>query len=100
MRLEGFFSRLNKQNMKRRLYDIYKWQVGRSDANRSDYANWLSGVADWIQTQSEEEGKKDKEAPGEKAKTKAEKLKKTTEEKPVEEAEQAGEKEAKTGNEK
>lgn len=57
MRLEGFFSKLNKQNMKRRLFDIYKWQVGRSDANRSEYADWLGGVADWMQAQAEEEGK-------------------------------------------
>ena len=28
-RLEGLFGKLNKQNMKRRLFDIYKWQVGR-----------------------------------------------------------------------
>lgn len=53
LRLEGFYNKLNKQNMKRRLYDIYKWQVGRSDANRSDYAEWLGSVADWLETQSE-----------------------------------------------
>ena len=52
LRLEGFYNKLNKQNMKRRLYDIYKWQVGRSDANRSDYAEWLGSVADWLETQS------------------------------------------------
>lgn len=48
-RLEGLFNNLNKQNMKRRLYDIYKWQVGRSDATRSDYANWLEDVAKWME---------------------------------------------------
>jgi hypothetical protein len=56
MRLEGLYSKLNKQNMKRRLYDIYTWQQGRADANRSEYANWLSEVADWMESKAEEKG--------------------------------------------
>lgn len=58
MRLEGLFNNLNKQNMKRRLYDIYKWQKGRSDANRKEYADWLAQVADWMQNEAEAQGKK------------------------------------------
>ena len=41
MRLELFYSNLNKNNMKRRLFYIYKWNVGRSDATRAGYAEWL-----------------------------------------------------------
>ena len=59
-RLEGLFNNLNKQNMKRRLYDIYKWQVGRADATRSDYANWLDDVSKWMEEQKPEQtGKKE-----------------------------------------
>ncbi len=34
--------------MRRRLFYIYKYQVGRDRANRDDYVIWLSNVADWF----------------------------------------------------
>lgn len=38
--------------MRRRLYYIYKWMVGRRDANRDDYADWLEDLATWFEQQS------------------------------------------------
>ena len=51
-RLENFYSNLNKQNMRRRLFYIYKWMVGRRNANRDDYANWLEDLATWFEQYS------------------------------------------------
>ena len=48
-RLEDFWSNLSEQNMKRRLFYIYKWAVGRSAASRRGYIEWLSGLADWFE---------------------------------------------------
>ena len=47
-RLELFYQNLNKRNMRRRLFYIYKWQNGRRESNRSDYSRWLSDLADWF----------------------------------------------------
>ena len=52
MRLELFYSNLNNNNMKRRLFYIYKWKVGRSDASRSGYAKWLKKLVDWMVTKN------------------------------------------------
>ena len=54
MRLERFYGKLTKGNMQRRLYAFYKWSVGRSEASRSDYAKWLSELADWFQESATE----------------------------------------------
>ena len=52
MRLELFYANLNNNNMKRRLFYIYKWKVGRSDATRSGYAQWLKKLVDWMVTKT------------------------------------------------
>lgn len=91
MRLEGHFNKLNKQNMKRRLFDIYKWQVGRADATRKEYADWLAGLADWMETEAES-----KTASKAEAKTKkAEKVEKKGKATQPEEAEMSDEQEGK-----
>ena len=38
--------------MRRRLFYIYKWMVGRRNANRDDYANWLEDLATWFEQYS------------------------------------------------
>ena len=48
-RLEGFYNRLTKQNMKHRLYEIYKWQVGRKEASKRAYILWLKSLGDWFE---------------------------------------------------
>ena len=48
-RLERFWGNLNKKNLKRRLYAMYKWNVGPKEANRADFANWLEDLADWFE---------------------------------------------------
>jgi hypothetical protein len=53
-RLETFWGNLNKSNMKRRLYDIYKWNVGRREANKTDFADWLGDLGDWFETHVQE----------------------------------------------
>lgn len=35
--------------MSRRLFYIYKYEVGRDRANRDDYVLWLTDVADWFE---------------------------------------------------
>jgi len=50
MRLERFWGNMNSQNMERRLFSIYKWNVGRREANRDDFSDWLSNLADWLET--------------------------------------------------
>ena len=49
MRLEGFTHNLNTNNMDRRLFYIYKYQVGRDRATRQGYIEWLKTVADWFE---------------------------------------------------
>ena len=43
-RLENFHSDLNRNNMKRRLFQIYKWSEGRG-SNRAGYEDWLDDLA-------------------------------------------------------
>lgn len=50
MRLENFFGNLNKDNMQRRLFSIYKWNVGRSEANYNDFYIWLKNIGDWLES--------------------------------------------------
>ena len=71
MRLERMFTKLNRTNMKHRLYEIYKWQVGRSDANRREYADWLEDVAAWIEENKPEETEKTDETKAENKNTKS-----------------------------
>ena len=47
-RLELFYSNLNHENMKRRLFYIYKWSIGRREASREDYARWLTDLTSWF----------------------------------------------------
>jgi len=47
MRLESFHNNLNRNNMRRRLFYIYKWSVGRQEATRSGYVDWLEDMAEW-----------------------------------------------------
>ena len=51
MRLENFFGNLNKNNMQRRLFSIYKWNVGRSEASYDDFYLWLKNIGDWLESQ-------------------------------------------------
>ena len=55
-RLELFFNNLNKQNMRRRLFYIYKWMVGRREANRNGYLLWLQELSAWFANHVKEEG--------------------------------------------
>lgn len=48
-RLQRFTSNLKSSNMSRRLFYIYKYEVGRDRANRDDYVLWLTDVADWFE---------------------------------------------------
>ena len=48
-RLELFYSNLNRQNMRRRLFYIYKWNIGRRDATREGYTEWLKGLVAWME---------------------------------------------------
>ena len=50
MRLENFFGNLNKNNMQRRLFSIYKWNVGRSEAIYEDFYLWLEKIGDWLES--------------------------------------------------
>ena len=47
-RLESFHNKLNKENMRCRLFYIYKWMVGRREASRDGYIAWLKELADWF----------------------------------------------------
>lgn len=49
IRLERFWSNLNRQNIERRLYAMYTWSVGRSEANRDDFVQWLDNLATWYE---------------------------------------------------
>jgi hypothetical protein len=40
--------------MSRRLFYIYKYEVGRDRANRDDYVLWLADVADWFEVYASE----------------------------------------------
>ena len=60
-RLELFFNNLNKQNMRRRLFYIYKWMQGRREANRDGYLIWLQELSDWFEKHVNEEGAKNQE---------------------------------------
>ena len=60
-RLESFYSNLKPDNMRRRLFYIYKWMVGRSAANRDGYVTWLTGLADWFEKYAQTEGAKKQE---------------------------------------
>lgn len=51
-RLELFYSNLNRQNMRRRLFYIYKWNSGRRDATREGYEEWLKGLVAWMEETS------------------------------------------------
>ena len=48
-RLEGFFNNLNRSNIRRRLFSLYKWNVGRENATRAGYVNWLDDLATWYE---------------------------------------------------
>lgn len=48
-RLELFYKNLNRSNMRRRLFYIYKWSVGRREATRAGYAAWLEKLVAWMQ---------------------------------------------------
>lgn len=54
-RLERFWSNLNRNNMQRRLYQMYKWNVGKRDATRDEFGVWLTTLADWFEEYAEEE---------------------------------------------
>ena len=41
------WANLTPRNQKRRLFYIYKWAVGRDNATRAGYADWLEELADW-----------------------------------------------------
>ena len=62
MRLERFWSNLNRQNLKRRLKAFYKWNVGRGEANNLDFVRWMEELNDWYEqyAKEEKEEKKDK----------------------------------------
>ena len=47
-RLELFYGNLTRQNMKRRLFYIYRWSIGRREASREDYALWLAELTRWF----------------------------------------------------
>lgn len=53
-RLERFSRNLNRQNMQRRLFAIYKWNVGRDEASRPGFPKWLAAQADWLSEQGKE----------------------------------------------
>ena len=38
--------------MRRRLFYIYKWVIGRREATRQGYANWLRTLVDWMQEET------------------------------------------------
>ena len=46
-RLELFWANLHEENMRRRLFYIYKWEVGRRNTDREDFASWLNDLANW-----------------------------------------------------
>ena len=72
--------------MRRRLFNIYKYQNGRSDSNRSDFAEWLAEVGDWIEEQGGEGGEdKGEEKAGEADKEGAKKEEKDADAEPAEE---------------
>ena len=54
-RLEQFYSSMNRSNMRRRLFYIYKWQMGRREATRSGFGLWLKGLADWFENYAADE---------------------------------------------
>ena len=49
LRLSHMAGRLKESNMARRLFYIYKYEVGRDRANRDDYVQWLAALADWFE---------------------------------------------------
>ena len=51
-RLELFYSNLNRANMRRRLFYIYKWNVGRRNSNRKGYVQWLRDLVTWMEETS------------------------------------------------
>lgn len=52
-RLRRFTNNLTDSNMRRRLFYIYKFSVGRDRASRDDFVIWLTDVADWFEAQAE-----------------------------------------------
>ncbi len=52
-RLRRFSNNLNDNNMRRRLFYIYKFSVGRDRANRDDFVLWLTDVANWFESQAQ-----------------------------------------------
>ena len=44
VRLQRFTQNLSDRNMSRRLFYIYKYEVGRDRADRDDYVLWLKDV--------------------------------------------------------
>ncbi len=53
-RLEDFWDNLNSDNLQRRLFAIYKWNVGRRDASYDDFTDWLKKLADWLEKEGKE----------------------------------------------
>ena len=49
VRLSHMAANLRESNMSRRLFYIYKYEVGRDRANRDDYVEWLAALADWFE---------------------------------------------------
>jgi len=53
-RLEDFWGNLNSHNLERRLFAMYKWNVGRKDASYDDFSVWLGSLSEWLETQASE----------------------------------------------
>ncbi len=49
VRLSHMAANLRESNMSRRLFYIYKYEVGRDRASRDDYVEWLAALADWFE---------------------------------------------------
>ncbi len=49
VRLAHMAANLRESNMSRRLFYIYKYEVGRDRASRDDYVEWLAALADWFE---------------------------------------------------
>ena len=44
-----FYANLNRANMRRRLFYIYKWVDGRREASREGYIQWLRELVTWME---------------------------------------------------
>ena len=48
-RLEDFWGNLNSDNLQRRLFAMYKWNVGPREASYDYFSVWLNNLADWFE---------------------------------------------------